>query len=67
MHKFPFDLGFVLKFPNKKIYGFSILGQKLINIISNIERICIENNINIIDIKISAFWGGERTYFLRLI
>jgi len=65
MHKFPFDLGFVIRSPNKRIYGFSILTQSLINLISGIGRICTENNVNIIDIKTST-WGG-RTYFLRLI
>gem|GEM_PF-5201856 len=58
MHRFPLHLGFVLRFPNRKIYGFSILTQNLTNVINNIGKICAENHINIINIKISTSGGG---------
>jgi predicted hydrocarbon binding protein/predicted amino acid-binding ACT domain protein len=53
MHRFPFDFGFVIRSPNKKIYGFSILVENMIGVIGNIGKACAENHINIINLKTS--------------
>jgi predicted hydrocarbon binding protein len=66
MHRFPFDFGFVIRSPNKKIYGFSILTQNLTNVINSIGKICTENHINIINIKINTSWEEETHVFLAI-
>ncbi len=68
MHRIPLDLGFVLRFPNRKIYGFSILTENIIGVIGDIGKVCAENNANIVNLKtnIETIEGGIAHIFLAV-
>ncbi|MGB9728755.1 MAG: V4R domain-containing protein [Thermoprotei archaeon] len=68
MKKFPFNLGFVIRFPEDKVYGFSILTENIIGVIGDIGRTCAENNISIINLKtnIEALRDGMAHIFIAV-